>query len=212
MMRSARTLARQALRLKIRRLVVLAFCCAAAASVATATSAAAGKQVANTPSDIYATARFYSEYEQLSVHFVLGANDSCVQDQYGFYTNPNCDDIDQNNGTFDVRVYQTYPRWRAVHSERDYGISGTGSVELFWTIDLGAPFLRIRTSVFADVQSRDSPLQPRDRQRRRHRFRDVRRALPLMTAAVWQGAAPASSARTKEKQPAAARSSRDVWL
>jgi hypothetical protein len=37
-------------------------------------------------------------------------------------------------------VWQTYPRWRFVHSERHDGFNGRDSIRLYWTFDLGAPY------------------------------------------------------------------------
>jgi hypothetical protein len=89
--------------------------------LATAVVAQAG---VNGPSNIYAVPQFYSDYERLDVHFPVGEDSRCVKDQYGFYKNPSCDEVESNNGDWDIRVYETAPTWRFVHSERSSGFSG----------------------------------------------------------------------------------------
>lgn len=117
------------------------FSLAAAALAAAILATGAQAHVAQQTSGSYIDAKthFYSDYEHLTVDYLLGASPYCVQDEYGGYANDNCYDIDWNDGEWDVRVWQTYPRWKFVYSERNEGISGHDSTDLFWDIDLGAP-------------------------------------------------------------------------
>lgn len=102
-------------------------------------SAGATSHTAKSPSDIYATPQFYTDYEHLTVHYVVGWDNSCVMDEYGYFSNPDCDSMQSNDAEYDVHVYQTRPRLKLVHSERDQGFSGTDSIDLFWSYDLRAP-------------------------------------------------------------------------
>jgi hypothetical protein len=98
------------------------------------------RHAVNSPSFIFVTPHFYSMYEHLKVEFLVGEDDSCVQDEYGGYDDPGCYDVDGNNADWDMRVYQTYPRWRFVYSDRTSTFDGKDSTNLYWSVELGAPF------------------------------------------------------------------------
>lgn len=97
-------------------------------------------EAANTPSFINASTRFYTNYELLSVRYVVGWDASCHKDEYGFWENYDCGDMEDNNAEWDVRVYQTRPSWKLVYAERNNGYRGKDDTRLYWSLDLRAPY------------------------------------------------------------------------
>src|SRR5471032_3284830 len=111
----------------VKRITIILAALVALALPLSAIATSAPLTAMDTASNIYAAPQFYSDYEHLNVHLVVGWDNSCVENKYGFFTNPGCDDMKDNNAEYDVRVYQTYPRWKFVHSERDNAFNGRSS-------------------------------------------------------------------------------------
>lgn len=113
---------------------------ATAATFCGAFAAHTDATIHNSPSEIFASTRFYTNYEHLAVTFVVGYDDQCVKDEYGFYATPGCDGMDANDAPWDIRVYQTSPTWRFVYSDRSDGFGGHDTATLFWQFQLHAPY------------------------------------------------------------------------
>lgn len=95
-----------------------------------------------TPNVIFATPTWYSSYEHLAISYVVGYDSRCLPDEYGFYADLACNNMDQNVADWDVTVVETSPVHKPVYSERNTGYGGLDSARLYWHLDLGFPYCR----------------------------------------------------------------------
>jgi hypothetical protein len=114
------------------------------ASVAHGQVSATARTKATAGSALSVTSHFYSDEVHFDVHYhAVSPPGACVKDQYGGYVNNDyaCTQFEQNDASWDVRIWQTTPSWKLVHSAREFGIEGQGSADIFYGIDLNAGYL-----------------------------------------------------------------------
>ena len=98
---------------------------------------------ARTATTFTVSPHFYSQNVHFDVHYRIWAPPgACVKDQYGgdVHNDYACTQFEQNNADWDIRIWQTTPSWSLLHSERELGIEGHGSVDVFYSLDLGLPY------------------------------------------------------------------------